>query len=190
MNGADLFLRIITLPSRLRDRLYNEVFSYLCHARLRIVWAQVKIHGIARIRFRGTFSAGRGLWLETIGEGKLTLGANINVSDWVHIGVLDQVTIGDGCLMGSKVLITDHSHGALTDILQPKPSRPNARTLHSKGPVVLEDNVWLGDGVVVLPSVRIGCNAIIGANSVVTQDIPSNTVWAGVPAKQIWPIST
>jgi acetyltransferase-like isoleucine patch superfamily enzyme len=190
MNGAHHFLRLVTLPSRLRDRLYNEVFSRLCRARIRIVWSQVKIEGVARIRFRGGFMAGRGVWLQTIGEGQLTLGANVNVSDWVHIGALDHVTIGDGCLMGSKVLITDHSHGTVADIAQPTPLRPDARPLRSKGPVVLEDNVWLGDGVVVLPGVRIGSNAIVGANSVVTHNIPSNTVWAGSPATQIWPKPT
>lgn len=187
MNSADIFLRIVTVPSRLRDRLFNEVFSRLCGARIRIVWSQVKIQGGAHIRFGGAFMAGRGLWLQTIGEGRLSLGANINVSDWVHIGALNHVTIGNGCLMGSKVLITDHSHGSVADIAASAPLRPDARPLHSKGPVVLEDNVWLGDGVVVLPGVRIGSNAIVGANSVVTRNIPSNTVWAGCPAKQIWP---
>jgi lipopolysaccharide O-acetyltransferase len=172
----------------MRDRFYNEVFSFLIGARISIIWSQVKIKGVAGIRFSGRFTAGRGLWLETIGEGRLTLGANINVSDWVHIGALDHVTIGDGCLIGSKVLITDHSHGTVTDIVQLEPCRPNIRPLQSNGPVVLEDNVWLGDGVVVLPGVCIGKNAIIGANSVVTRNIPNNTVWAGCPAKQIWPI--
>lgn len=187
MSGAQHFLRLVTLPSRLRDRLYNEVFSRLCGARIRLVWSQVKIQGISRISFGGGVMAGRGLWLQTIGEGRLTIGANVNFSDWVHIGALSSVTIGNGCLIGSKVLITDHSHGSAADIQTDAPLRPDARSLHSKGPVVLEENVWLGDAVVVLPGVRIGRNAIVGANSVVTHDIPSNTVWAGVPATQIWP---
>jgi acetyltransferase-like isoleucine patch superfamily enzyme len=187
MNRANLFLNIVTAPAKLRNRLFNEILSILCGARIHIVWSQVKIMGIAQMTFGGRFSAGRGLWLETIGEGRLTLGANVNVSDWVHIGALDQVTIGDGCLMGSKVLITDHSHGTITDIALPEPSRPDFRPLQSKGPVVLEANVWLCDGVVVLQGVRIGSNAIIGANSVVTCNIPNNTVWAGCPATQIWP---
>jgi lipopolysaccharide O-acetyltransferase len=132
--------------------------------------------------------AGRGLWVQTIGEGRVSFGANVNLSDWVHIGVIDHVLIGNGCLLGSKVLITDHSHGAPADIMNAHLLRPNARKLHSKGPVVLEDNVWLGDSVVVLPGVCVGRNAIVGANSVVTRDIPTNTVWTGIPAKQIWPI--
>jgi len=190
MTGPECFLQLVTLPSRLRDRLFNIVFSALCGADIRIVWSGVKIQGAGGIRFGQRFMSGRGLWLQAIGEGRLVIGDNVNVSDWVHIGALSSVTIGNGCLMGSKVLITDHSHGSTADIALSAPLRPDARALQSKGPVVLEDNVWLGDAVIVLPGVRIGQNAIVGANSVVTQDIPGNTVWAGVPAVQIWPRST
>lgn len=188
MNSAQLFLWIITLPTRLRDRLFNEVFSRIYGVRIRIIWAQVKIQGVNQISIGSGFIAGRGLWLQTVDDGKIIIGEKVNVSDWVHIGALSFVKIGDGCLMGSKVLITDHSHGIAADILEAEPLRPDARTLYSKGPVVLEDNVWLGDSVVVLPGVRIGRNAIVGANSVVTTNIPTNTVWVGIPAKQIWPI--
>ena len=55
----------------------------------------------------------------------------------------------------------------------------------SKGPVIIEDNVWIGEGVVILPNVRIGKSAIIGANSVVNADVPANAVIGGIPAKII-----
>lgn len=190
MTPPEYFLQFVTLPSRLRDRLYNVIFSALCGVRIRIVWSQVKIQGVAKIRFGHRFTAGRGLWLQAIGDGVLTIGDNVNMSDWVHIGALSSVTIGPGCLLGSKVLITDHSHGTAIDIASAAPLRPDARPLLSKGPVVLENNVWLGDSVVVLPGVRIGSNAVVGANSVVTKNIPNNTIWAGTPAIQIWPTST
>lgn len=181
------FIWLATLPGRLWNRLLNQGFSMACNQRVRILWQGVKLIGVDHMSFGQNFTAGRGLWLEAIGQGRLIIGDNVNVSDWVHIAALSSVTIGDGCLMGSKVLITDHSHGTVADIGVDMPPRPDARPLYSKGPVVLEENVWLGDAVVVLPSVRIGRNAIVGANSVVTRDIPSNTVWAGVPATQIWP---
>lgn len=190
MIATERFLKLVTLPSRVRDRLYNAVFSALCGIQVRIVWSQVKIQGAERIVFGQRFMAGRGLWLQTIGQGQLIIGNDVNFSDWVHVGALASVTIGDGCLVGSKVLIIDHSHGTPADIVLTTPHRPDARLLYSKGPVILEDNVWLGDAVVVLPGVRIGSNAIVGANSVVNRDIPSNTVWAGCPAIQIWPKTT
>ncbi|MCK7499235.1 MAG: hypothetical protein MZW92_58750 [Comamonadaceae bacterium] len=62
---------------------------------------------------------------------------------------------------------------------------PNLRPVVSKGPVIIEDEVWLGQGVVVLPNVRIGRSSIIGANAVVTHDIPPYSVAAGAPAKVI-----
>jgi acetyltransferase-like isoleucine patch superfamily enzyme len=62
---------------------------------------------------------------------------------------------------------------------------PINRPLISKGPVIIEDNVWIGEGVCITPNVRIGKNAIVGANAVVTKDVPPNTVVAGVPARVI-----
>ena len=60
---------------------------------------------------------------------------------------------------------------------------PLERPLISKGAVVIENNVWVGEGVVIMPGITIGENSIIGANSVVTKDVPKNTVVGGVPAK-------
>lgn len=59
------------------------------------------------------------------------------------------------------------------------------RKLGVKGDIIIEDNVWLCEGVVVLSGVRIGKNSIIGANAVVTKDIPANCIAVGIPAKVI-----
>ncbi|MDR2406844.1 MAG: sugar O-acetyltransferase, partial [Bacteroidales bacterium] len=53
------------------------------------------------------------------------------------------------------------------------------------GSVVIEDNVWIGDKVTILPGVHIGYGSIIGANAVVTKDVPANCVVGGNPAKII-----
>ncbi len=50
-------------------------------------------------------------------------------------------------------------------------------------PVIIEDNVWIGYRVIILPGVRVGRNAIIGAGAVVTKDVPPYKVVGGVPAK-------
>lgn len=98
-----------------------------------------------------------------------------------YIGCIDRITIGDNILTGSNVHITDHNHGLISskDIGIP----PIKRELFSKGAVVIGDNVWLGDNVMILPKVKIGNNVIVGANSVVTQDLPDNCVAAGAPAR-------
>ena len=79
--------------------------------------------------------------------------------------------------------ITDNSHGKSDYESLSIP--PILRLLHSKGPVIIEDGVWIGDKVTILPGVRIGENSIIGANALVTKDVPANCVVGGVPAKLI-----
>ena len=61
MTGPKHFLQLVTLPSRLRDWIFNIVISALCGARIRIVWSQVKIQGAGNIRVGQRFTAGRGL---------------------------------------------------------------------------------------------------------------------------------
>ena len=98
-----------------------------------------------------------------------------------HIGCLNKIVIGDNVMLGSRVLIEDHSHGTADDIDIPVAKR----TLHSKGPIIIEDNVWIGEKVTICPGVHIGDGAIIGANSVVTHDIPDYCVAVGSPAKVV-----
>ena len=87
-----------------------------------------------------------------------------------------QIVIGNNVLMGSQVLIIDHAHGeGNVDMFQ----APIDRKLFSKGPIVIEDNVWIGDGVCILANVTIGCNSIIGANAVITKDIPPYSTVVG-----------
>ncbi|MBR4243334.1 MAG: hypothetical protein IKR98_05525 [Bacteroidaceae bacterium] len=61
----------------------------------------------------------------------------------------------------------------------------NLRPIVSKGPVVIEDNVWIGEMACIMPGVTIGRGAIVGANAVVTHDVPPYTLVAGNPARII-----
>ncbi|MBI3144821.1 MAG: acyltransferase [Pseudogulbenkiania sp.] len=168
--------------------LANAIFSYLQGAKININWADIKIIGLRGMLFRGTLSAGRGLWLETIGDdASIEFGNGVNMSDWVHIAAVRQLKIGNGVLIGSKVLITDHAHGRASHELTPEllSMPPNTRPIVSKGRVVIEDNVWIGDGAIILANVTIGEGAIIGANSVVTRDVEPFSVYAGTPARKL-----
>ena len=84
-------------------------------------------------------------------------------------------------LLASRIYISNHSHGEITaDALKLPPSQ---RELVSKGPVIIEDNVWIGEGVCILPNVTIEKNSIVGANAVVTKSFPANSIIAGNLAK-------
>lgn len=113
----------------------------------------------------------------------IEIGDNCNFGEFTHITCIRRISIGSNLLTGRFVLITDNSHGDFDDLKEN--IAPLSRKLTSKGDVVIGDNVWLGDQTVILPNVKIGNNAIVAANSVVTKNIPDNSIAAGVPAKII-----
>jgi acetyltransferase-like isoleucine patch superfamily enzyme len=110
----------------------------------------------------------------------LTIGNHCNIGEYNHITACNMITIGDGLLTGRYVYIGDNSHGGLTaeESLLP----PAQRKLISKGEIIIGNNVWIGDKVTILAGVHIGDNVIVAANAVVTKDIQSNSIVAGVPA--------
>jgi len=114
---------------------------------------------------------------------KIKIGMNCALGAYNHVTCINEIIIGNGFLTGKWVTITDNSHGS-TDYESLKESPVN-RKLHSKGSIVIGDNVWIGDKATILSGVKIGDNSIIAANSVVTKDVPTFCVVAGNPAKII-----
>ena len=113
----------------------------------------------------------------------IQIGNGVSIGEDAHITCINKIVIGNNVLMGKKVLITDNAHSSSEhDVLD---IAPMSRPLFSKGPVVIEDNVWIGEKASIMPGVHIGKSAIIGANSVVTKDVPAYTVVGGIPAKII-----
>lgn len=104
---------------------------------------------------------------------EISLGDDVRLAAYVHIWGGGGVSIGDRVLVGALTSITSLTH----DYDQ----HPMFDTLVCK-PVVIEDDVWMGSNCVVMPGVRIGCGAVIGAGSVVTRDIAPWGIAFGVPA--------
>ncbi|WP_243403344.1 LbetaH domain-containing protein [Sphingobacterium haloxyli] len=115
----------------------------------------------------------------------ITIGENVQINDFVHIGAVEKIIIKDNVLIASKVFITDHNHGNYSGAYQDSPkSTPSSRPIISK-PVVIESNVWIGEFVSVLPGVTIGEGSVIGTMSAVVRDIPPYSIAVGAPAKVI-----
>lgn len=90
------------------------------------------------------------------------------------------ITIGDEVFIGPKVNLITINHD---------PDPENRSATYGR-PIVIEDKAWIGINSTILPGVRIGYGAIVGAGSVVTKDVPPMTVVAGNPAKFIKKIET
>ena len=110
----------------------------------------------------------------------------IIIGDHCWIGIrnsfaaIDKVQIGNNVLFAGYVHITDHSHG-YEDINLPV----KRQKLISKGPVIIEDDCWLGFSCEVLSGVHIGKHSIVAARAVVTKDVPPYCIVAGNPAKVV-----
>lgn len=111
----------------------------------------------------------------------IKIGNGCNFGEYNHITAIDSITIGDGVLTGRWVTITDNAHGKID--YQSLSHPPQERELCSKGPVRIGCNVWIGDKATILPGVTIGDGVVIGANSVVVNDLPSYCVAVGNPAR-------
>jgi acetyltransferase-like isoleucine patch superfamily enzyme len=106
---------------------------------------------------------------------RLEIGNGTFLNYGVSLSAHQEVIIGDNCLIGNYVTIMDNDYHDLHDRSRPGPSLP----------VHIADRVWIGIRSVVLNGVRIGEGSVIGAGSVVTSDIPPNSLAVGVPARVI-----
>ncbi|MEP2758805.1 acyltransferase [Parvibaculum sp.] len=119
----------------------------------------------------------------TADQALLTIGENTSLGEGTHITAANRIVIGNNVLFGKNITVSDNNHGHATVLEIEVP--PARRSLVGKGPVVIEDNVWIGDKATILSGVTIGKGAIVAANSVVLEDVPTATVVAGIPARPV-----
>ena len=156
----------------------------------RLLRFPIDVRGRVFIAVSKGFTTGRGCRIEAYpqeGQSKvLHFGENVQINDYVHITAMRNVTIGNNVLLASKIYISDCTHGSYNgDRNDSSPDEIPHERVYSIKEVIIEDNVWIGESVSVLPGVKIGKGSIIGSNSVVTKDIPSNSIAVGSPAKVI-----
>lgn len=196
MKITNIFLRILIKLHKLSIRFITRVYTEKYRRELQQCGEDFSItlpiitYGLENIRIGNRFRAGDHFklrcfseWLHQKFTPSIIIGDDFSAESDCYISAINQIQIGNDVLLASRVTIIDHNHGKrdFSDLEIP----PMKRELSSKGPIVIEDNVWLGENVTVLGGVRIGRNSIVGANSVVTKDIPANSIAAGNPAKII-----
>ncbi len=119
-----------------------------------------------------------GVWITAPGDARVRIGAGTFLNLGVMVAAARLVEIGDHCMFANGCFVSDASH-RFDD-----PHRPVTwQGFTSKGPTRIGDNVWCGANVVITSGVTVGERCVIGANSVVIQDIPAFSIAAGAPAR-------
>lgn len=114
------------------------------------------------------------IWAKKENIEGITIGDYCLICPGVRILAASKISIGDSCMIANGAYITDSDWHDIYDR-----SLPIGKT----EPVIIEENVWIGDSAMVCKGVRIGMNSIIGAGSVVASDIPANAIAVGNPAR-------
>lgn len=110
--------------------------------------------------------------------GRLSAGRNLYLGIGSVVVARESITIGENVLIAEHVTIRDQDHTIV-------PTGDRGRVGFTTSPIVIGDNVWLGAKVTVIQGVTIGNNVVVGANSVVTHDLPDNCVAVGAPARVV-----
>jgi acetyltransferase-like isoleucine patch superfamily enzyme len=120
------------------------------------------------------------VWLTGPAPARIRIGSGCFLNQGVMVAAVELVEIGDHSMFANGCFVTDGAH-RFDDPEKPVPWQG----FTSKGPTRIGNNVWCGANVVVTSGVTIGERCVIGANSVVTSDIPPFSIAAGAPAKVI-----
>ena len=119
-----------------------------------------------------------GVWLTATAAGVIRIGAGSFLNLGVQVAAVGLVEIGEHCMFANGCFVTDANH-RFDDARRPVPWQG----FTSKGPTRIGSNVWCGANVVITSGVTVGDRCVIGANSVVTRDLPPFSIAAGAPAR-------
>jgi acetyltransferase-like isoleucine patch superfamily enzyme len=187
MNPGQFFLSCYKASLRVRDKFFSLLISgaFAGFGRRTIIAYPIRLSGEARIKLGDGVYIGSNSWLQTHDDGDnrsiaIIVASGTRIAGACVISAVRQVCIEENVLMARNVYISDHIHRydqADIPIL--------AQGLDKIRPVLVKRGAWLGQNVVVCPGVTIGMGSVVGANSVVNQDIPDYCVAAGVPARVV-----
>ena len=179
-------LRIVL---RLTSKLFESASRIYSHAALAahlkthlpasvVVLGRATVYGTGQIHFGNDILLYPDLHLETQGNASITIGDGVVISRGVNLVAMAGIFIGAGSMIGENSSIRDANHILEGD----KPIRNSG---HEAQAVNIGREVWIGRGAAILAGVTIGDKATVGANAVVTHDVPAGTVVGGVPARPL-----
>jgi acetyltransferase-like isoleucine patch superfamily enzyme len=173
-------------------RIRAKLFTVFCRAGFYAIGAEsvlippMRILGENRIKIGCRVYIGTNSWLQVMpgnsrrGQPAIIIGDDTSIVGACTITAVERVTIERGVLMAGNVYISDHTHAHESRTV---PIKDQGVT--NVAPVRICEGAWLGQNVVICPGVTVGRNAVVGANSVVRDDVPDFCIFAGAPARFI-----
>lgn len=189
--------RLFEYRFRVVPRLRASIYRVFLGFPFRRIGKNFKIMGMDSIMIGRNLEVGDDCWIEAVKKYQgsryspvLTIGDEVSISNSAHISCAVEVTIGDGCLIGSKVYIGDHSHGMPKTTLHDDRSQggvpsPAKEPLEKISSVKLGDGCWICDGAVILAGSHLAPGSVVAANSVVRSVTERPAILGGVPARVI-----
>lgn len=187
-----LIMALVKLLEKVKTALRRRQFSKLAQAGAGLTLCsrskcEAEVPGLIRI---GDSCTIRGK-LESQGRGTIRIGSHTGIYDRAVIGSVQSVTIGDCVMIANHVHIYDNNNHPVSPALRHEMclqgvDGPQWRWTNSEAkPVVIEDDVWIGEYALILKGVTVGRGAVVAAHAVVTKDVPPMTVVAGNPARVV-----
>jgi acetyltransferase-like isoleucine patch superfamily enzyme len=163
-----------------RARIHYEVAKRGAFARWPLQGNVLEMLRDGRLELGANVLMEPGVWLTGPAPARIRIGAGTSLNMGVMVAAAELVEIGEYCMFANGCFITDSNH-RFDDPNKPVPWQG----FTSKGPTRVGDNVWCGANVVIGSGVTVGERCEIGANSVVTHDLPPFSIAAGAPAEVI-----
>lgn len=161
--------------------------SFGAFGRSSVIQPPLRLSGEQRISVGDGVFIGPGCWLQVLAPGAgtaLRIGNGTSIVGDCVLSAAESIVVGERVLFARGIYVSDHSH-AFDDTTRAVLDQGIAEV----APVVIDDGAWLGENVVVCPGVRIGRGAVVGANSVVLDDVPDHAVAVGAPARIVRDLS-
>jgi acetyltransferase-like isoleucine patch superfamily enzyme len=181
---SQLFLFAYRASIRVRCKLFSLLISsaFAHFGRKTVLMYPLRLDGEKRISIGDRVFIGRDSWLQALPDGDnqsvaVSIGKGTTIVGACVISAVRSVQLEENVLLARNVYISDHIHKYTQTDLPVK-----SQGVDKIEPVLIRRGAWLGQNVVVCPGVTIGLGAVIGANSVVLQNIPDFSVAVGAPA--------